>query len=266
VNSFANFAVAELVPAAQDILLARYEEHKSGEDIGVENKGDGSPASHADREAEQVMRALIEKKFPAHGIIGEEFGLKNPKAEYVWVLDPLDGTREFLAKEAGWGTLIALMRNGRPVVGIIHDALNNITWRGGDGKAVPKAPPPPKILAEASVACTALSMFDSSPWKAGAKKMFESCKEPRPRLNCLGFAYVADGVIDLAAESSLKLHDIAALLPVLWDAGAQCVTPDGAYRDHVFNLANAEKESYTLVTGRDPALVKQALAILGGQS
>ena len=266
-SEFADFAVEQLVPAARGVLLAKYEEHKSGRDIGVENKGDGSPASRADREAEQVMRGLIEKKFPAHGIIGEEFGLKNPKAEYVWVLDPLDGTREFLAKEAGWGTLIALMHNGRPIVGIIHDALNNITWRGGDGKIADKKKAAPKKLAEASVACTALSMFDSSPWKAGAKKMFEACRQPRPRLNCLGFAYVADGTVDLAAESSLKLHDIAALLPVLWDAGAQCVTPDGgAYRDHVFNLANAEKESYTLVTGRDPALVKQALAILGGQS
>lgn len=264
-KEFADFAVSRLVPAAEAVLLRRYEEHKRGADIGVENKGDGSPASRADREAEQVMRDIIEKTYPAHGIIGEEFGLKNPQAEYVWVLDPLDGTREFLAKEAGWGTLIALMHKGRPVVGVIHDAQKKVTWCGGNGTIANKNKAAPKKLAQASVSCTNIAMFDGSPWKNGAKKLFESCGEAKKRLNCLGFAYVADGSIDLAAESSLKLHDIAALLPVLWDAGAECATPGGNYKGYSFNLANAEKENYTLVTGRDAALVKEALAVLEGK-
>jgi inositol-phosphate phosphatase/L-galactose 1-phosphate phosphatase/histidinol-phosphatase len=264
VKPYADFAVEKLVPAAEAVLLRRFEEHKSGKDIGVENKGDGSPASRADREAEQVMRRLIESAYPSHGIIGEEFGLKNPEAEYVWVLDPLDGTREFLAKEAGWGTLIALMHKGRPVVGIIHDAQKKITWRGGDGTITGKNIAPAKTLAQASVSCTNIAMFDSSPWQQGAKALFGRCGEVKKRLNCLGFAYVADGTIDLAAESSLKLHDVAALLPVLWDAGAECVMPGGSYRGFTFDLANAEEESYTLVTGRDAALAREALALLEG--
>lgn len=262
-KQFADFAVETLVPAARAVLLRRYEEHRKGADIGIENKGDGSPASKADREAEEVMRKLIKKEFPAHGIIGEEYGLENPGAEYVWVLDPLDGTRQFLDMDGEWGTLIALMRNGKPVVGIVDDAVNNVTWRGEAGGKGKKPANGNKNLAKASIACTRPEMFSETPWEKTAPELFKACGKVEEKLNCLGFTYVADGTIDAAAEGNLKLHDIAALLPVLWQAGADAVMPNGtAYSDYVFDLKAAEKSTYTLITAHDPALVKQVCAIL----
>src|SRR5271170_1210574 len=86
----------------------------------VETKSDQSPVTEADRGAEQLMRRLIEKKFPGHGIIGEEFGSENPDAEFVWVLDPIDGTKAFITACPLFGTLIALMHRGQPVLGAIH--------------------------------------------------------------------------------------------------------------------------------------------------
>ncbi len=260
-KEFADFAVQTLVPAVQDILRLAFAAHQAGQEMDIVTKGDNTAASRADREAEQVLRGLIGTAYPEHGIIGEEFGAEKAEASYVWVLDPLDGTREFLAKEAGWGTLIALLHRGKPVLGVIHDSINGLTWPRPE-----KAVAAQEVLSRSSVACTSPdTMFDGTPWQDGAARLFRACRDVRPRLNCLGFSYVADGSVDLAAEGSLKLHDIAALLPVLWQAGADCRTAAGAsYRDYVFDLSRAATESYTLVTSRHPALVRQAVAMMGG--
>src|SRR5262249_59960496 len=91
--------------------------------LAVEDKSRGGafdPVTAADRAAEQAMRALIRDAFPDHGIIGEEFGAERTDAEYVWVLDPIDGTKSFIAGMPAWGTLIALTRFGEPVYGMMH--------------------------------------------------------------------------------------------------------------------------------------------------
>ena len=258
-NAFADFARTHLVPAAQGVLLQAHAAHKSGADIDIVAKRDGTPASRADRDAEQALRAIIREHYPDHGIVGEEFPAENSAADYVWVLDPLDGTKEFLALEAGWGTLIGLLHKGRPVLGVIHDSLNRKTWI-----APGCLNSEPKDLKDCSIACTSPSgQFTGTDWEDGSVRLFAKIRDVRVRLNCLGFAYVADGTVDLGVENKLKLHDIVALLPVLWSAGAVCRMPGGRdYRDYDFSLRDIETQSYGIVTGRDPDLVEQALTVL----
>ena len=91
--------------------------------VTVESKSDSSPVTIADKLAEEKMREIISKEFPTHGIIGEEFGNKNTDAEYVWVLDPIDGTKSFISGALSFGTLIALVKNGKPIIGVINHPI-----------------------------------------------------------------------------------------------------------------------------------------------
>src|SRR6516162_7841547 len=105
--------------------------------LGVEDKSRGGafdPVTAADRAAESAMRAMIRGKFPAHGIVGEEFGAERPDADYVWFLDPIDGTKSFISGMPAWGTLIALTHRGTPVLGMMHQPFVR-EWFSGDGAA-----------------------------------------------------------------------------------------------------------------------------------
>jgi fructose-1,6-bisphosphatase/inositol monophosphatase family enzyme len=257
-SAFQDFAAGILVPASRAVLLRAFEAYRNGADLDVATKQDGSPASEADREAERVLRRLIAAHYPDHGIVGEEFGAERADADYVWVLDPLDGTREFLAKADGWGTLIALLEKGKPVVGIIDDPLQGRIRLAGP--AANKS----TTLKNAQICCTNPAlMFAGTQWQTGAERLFAMAGKVETRRNCLGFADVAEGKADLAVEAGLKLHDVAALLPVLWEAGAICLMLDGRdYRAHAFDLS-LKDESYTLLTGRDAVLVQEALGYFG---
>src|ERR1700686_1774697 len=105
--------------------------------LGVENKsrsGGFDPVTAADRAAEAAMRALINRTFPEHGVVGEEFAAERPDAEYVWVLDPIDGTKSFICGMPAWGTLIGLTGFGKPVFGMMHQPFLRETFTG-DGEA-----------------------------------------------------------------------------------------------------------------------------------
>src|SRR5260370_32311506 len=111
--------------------------------LGVEDKSRGGafdPVTAADRAAEAAMRAMIREQFPAHGIIGEEFGAERPDAEFVWVLDPIDGTKSFISGMPAWGTLIALTRAGRPVFGLVHQPFTRERFSGDGGRAHYRGP------------------------------------------------------------------------------------------------------------------------------
>ena len=104
--------------------------------LGVENKsrsGGFDPVTAADRAAEAAMRALIKRTFPEHGVVGEELGAERPDAEYVWVLDPIDGTKSFICGLPAWGTLIALTRGGKPIYGMMHQPFTREHF-SGDGR------------------------------------------------------------------------------------------------------------------------------------
>src|SRR5258708_30793686 len=105
--------------------------------LGIENKspaGGFDPVTAADRAAEVAMRTLIKKTFPEHGIVGEELGAERPDAEYVWFLDPIDGTKSFISGMPAWGTLIALTHRGTPVLGMMHQPFVGERF-SGDGAA-----------------------------------------------------------------------------------------------------------------------------------
>jgi histidinol dehydrogenase len=243
-NACDTFAKNTLIPAVCQNLMKHFAVYKAGQNISIQTKNDGTPASDADRETEKILRSLIKQEYPDHGIAGEEFGIENPQSDYIWVLDPLDGTREFLAQKSGWGNLIALLYKGRPVLGFITD---------------PQQAEPVKGF----VACTCPeAMFDNTAYELGARKYFKNCDLQRD-LNCMGFAYVASGHIDIAIEQDLKLHDIAALLSPLWGSGCLCYDLNGQdYKNHVFDVSATR--TYSLVTSRDQSLVFDAIEKMTG--
>ena len=98
--------------------------------IAVDDKQDKSPVTQADREIERILRELIRKTFPTHGIVGEEFGQDNEQAEFVWVIDPIDGTKSFATGRPLFGTILGLMHNGKPVAGLIEQAFTKERWFG----------------------------------------------------------------------------------------------------------------------------------------
>jgi histidinol phosphatase-like enzyme (inositol monophosphatase family) len=195
--------------------------------------GGFDPVTEADKGAERAIRALISARYPNHGVIGEEYGENRPDAEFVWVLDPVDGTRAFIAGLPVWTTLIGLRFEGKPVLGSIGQSFLDelyIGHAGGSrlqtrGQSRPlKVRPCPK-LSDALIATTDPAIFhgaERDAWRsvrAGARLA---------RLGCDAYAYamVAAGTIDLVLESGLKAWDIDAAIPVI--AGAGGLTTDWA--------------------------------------
>lgn len=184
------------------------------------------PVTEADREAEAAIRRLIAARYPDHGVIGEEYGEDRPEAEHVWVLDPIDGTRAFIAGLPLWTNLIALSREGRPAVGVIgQPCLDEIFIGGPSGARLLKAGAetalavrPCRHLNDAVIATTDPDLFTGA--ELGAWTQVRAAAR-LARLGCDGYAYamVAAGKIDLVAESGLKVWDWSALVPVIEAAG-----------------------------------------------
>ncbi len=198
--------------------------------LGIEDKGKSGrfdPVTNADRAAETVMRALIKQHFPAHGIIGEEFGSERTEAEYVWVLDPIDGTKSFIAGMLAWGTLIALTRLGEPVFGMVHQPFTRERFSGDGEAARYRGPAGDRDLR--TRACSSLSeaiLFTTSPLLMQDKKdrmafgrVEEKVKRSRYGGDCYAYCMLAAGHIDLVIETELKPHDVIPLIPIIHGAG-----------------------------------------------
>lgn len=232
-------------------------------DCGEEDKGgDGAfdPVTRADRDAEAAIRRLIAARFPDHGVIGEEYGEDRPEAEYVWVLDPVDGTRAFIAGLPLWTTLIALRRQGRPILGVIAQPCLDEIFLGGPSGAVllkgAEAPCPLRTRAcpslnEAVIATTDPDIFTGA--ELGAWTQVRAAAR-LARLGCDAYAYamVAAGRIDLVAETSLKPWDWSALVPVIEAAGGRVTNWRGAAPD----------DGGQILAVGDAALTDQALVAL----
>ena len=214
--TFAN----RLADAARTAILPHF---RSG--LGSERKADRSPVTEADRAAEQVMRALINAEFPEDAIHGEEFGASGGSSGRTWVLDPIDGTTSFLAGRPIFGTLIALVQEGWPVLGVIDQAVTQERWVGVTGQPTlfngqPVRTRPCPSLAEASLATTGPHYFDDHD---GAHFMALAAKTDHKRMvmggDCYNYAMLAMGQLDVVCEAGLKLHDYAALIPIVEGAG-----------------------------------------------
>ena len=205
--------------------------------LGVEDKSRGGmfdPVTAADRAAELAMRTLIRKKFPAHGIIGEEFGPERSDAEFVWVLDPIDGTKSFISGMPAWGTLIALTRSGRPVFGMVHQPFIGerfsgdglaATYRGPAGNRALMVRPCP-ALAEAVLYTTSPRLMNAAD-RAIFARVEELVRLSRYGGDCYSYCMLAAGHVDLVIETELKPHDVAALIPIISGAGGIVTTWNG---------------------------------------
>ena len=206
----------------------------------VDNKGGAlfDPVTEADRASETAMRALIEREFPDHGIAGEEFGEKPSDSGYAWVLDPIDGTRAFIAGLPLWGVLIALTYGGKPIVGVMDQPYLGERYRGwapldsvGADFTVRGVTAPLKTRACAGLSDAILSSTDASLFNDPEADAFahvrSRAKLTRYGYDCYAYAMVAAGHIDCVVESGLKQHDIAALIPIIAGAGGGVCAWDG---------------------------------------
>ena len=201
--------------------------------LTVENKKAGGfdPVTAADRAAEEAMRSLIRKAFPEHGILGEEYGSERTDSEYVWVLDPIDGTKSFISGMVAWGTLIGLMRFGEPVYGMMHQPFTRERFSGDSGAALYRGPTGNRSLNVR--ACTGLDdalLFTTSPLlmqeadRARFRKVEDKVKLSRYGGDCYAYCMLAAGQIDLIIETELKPHDVVPLIPIVLGAGGIITT------------------------------------------
>lgn len=228
--------------------------------IGSERKGDRTPVTEADRAAEQAMRRLIEAEFPRDAVHGEEFGASAGNSGRTWVLDPIDGTTAFMAGRPIFGTLIALVQEGWPVLGVIDQPILGERWVGltgtpttFNGTQVRTRPCP--NLSDAALATTGPHYFDDHD---GEHFMALAAKTDHKRMvmggDCYNYAMLAMGQLDVVCEANLKLHDYAALIPVVEGAG-------GVMCDWNGDPLHAASSGHVLALG-DPARVEDVVEAL----
>lgn len=229
--------------------------------VAIDDKSDASPVTIADRETEAAMRALIKDAFPTHGILGEEHGAEGIDAEWLWVLDPIDGTKAFITGKPSFGTLIGLMHRGRPILGLIDQPITRERWLGGAGRPTTLNGRPVKVracphLPDAYLYSTAPEMFEGAD-AAAWERIRASVKQPRYGADCYAYALLASGFVDLVVEAQLKPYDWTALVPVIEGAG-------GLVTDWAGKPLRIGGDGRVCAAG-DAALHAEALEVLAGQ-
>jgi histidinol phosphatase-like enzyme (inositol monophosphatase family) len=226
--------------------------------VAIDDKVDQSPVTIADREAETAMRDILERHVPEHGVFGEEHGAVRTDAEYVWVLDPIDGTKAFITGLPIFGTLIALLHRGKPVMGVIDQPILKERWLGVAGERSTFNGQPISVRA-----CAALAdayMYSTAPimFPAGYEKPHEALTRKvklfRWGGDCYAYGLLASGHVDLVVEASLKLYDFAALVPVVKGAG-------GLITDWKGGELDMHSDGAVLAAG-DPAVHRAAMGVL----
>ena len=190
--------------------------------LGVESKTDNSPVTVADREAEAAMRQLIEAEYPEHGIIGEEYGTVRGDADYQWALDPVDGTRSFLGGYPLFTTLISLVWQNQPVLGVIYQPVLQERWVCGGGQTMLNDKPVRvrecKALVNAVVATTSIDYFTPAQGEAFLK-VKKTCAHTVLGGDAYAYAMLASGQMDVVVDAGLKAYDYCALAPIIKSAG-----------------------------------------------
>ncbi len=221
-NDFASLA-NQLADASGEVLRSWFRKP-----VGVESKADTSPVTEADRAVESVIRARIEAVFPAHGIIGEEFGNLRGESEYQWVIDPIDGTRAFMSGFPTFTTLISLLHNGVPVVGVIDQPILRERWLGVAGNATAcNVNSVRKIVktraenlsAQTLIGTTSAPYYFSVDEAMAFERVRKICSHTNIGGDAYGYAMLASGQFDLFVDVCLKPYDFCALVPVIEGAG-----------------------------------------------
>ena len=232
----------------------------------VKNKASGAgfdPVTAADRAAERAIRAAIAKSFPDHGILGEEFAAVRGAGRYQWVVDPIDGTRAFIMGSPLWGTLIGLVDDGKPVLGLMDQPFTRERFWAYRGAARMRAPDGRTRrlktrgcsgLAEAVLTSTHPDLFGSPKEQAAFGRLKARARMTRYGGDCYGYCLLAAGFVDVVVEAGLKAHDVAALIPIIEGAGGRITTWDNKPALHGGRI---------LATG-DARVHEEALALLSG--
>lgn len=254
VKDFANY-LADI--SAQ--ITKKYFRLPNGEII----KGDESPVTKADREIEEIIREKITQKFPDHGIIGEEFGNYNENADYVWILDPIDGTSSFIIGRPIFGTLISLTHKGKSVLGLMDQAINNERWIGIDGEGAyfngKKIQTRNCQSLSDAVMCSGSSYYFKGGDEGVLQKISSLTKYQKIGGviyggDCYSYVTLASGFVDIVIDPGLKVYDYAALIPIVEMAGG--VVSDWQGNDLYL------KSDVRLIASANKELHKQALEIL----
>ncbi len=252
-----------LADASGEVLRPRF---RAG--LNVDNKASGGafdPVTEADRLVEQVLRQRIEKAFPNHSIVGEEFGTKKGDSPLTWVIDPIDGTRSFISGVPLWGTLIALNDGNRPVIGVVDQPYLGERFVGVHLSKISKAElriagRAQKLktracgrLANAILTCTDPVLFSEAAELDAYRQVETSCQLVRYSMDCYGYCLVALGTIDLVIEAGLAPYDIQALIPIIEAAGGLVTDWNG----------NLPVNGGQIVAAGDARVHAEALGILG---
>jgi len=263
IREMADIAATETLPHFRRPLQV---ENKLAGGSG-ESAGGFDPVTIADKNAEAALRKHINQRFPTHGILGEEYGAENLDSEFVWVLDPIDGTRLFVSGLPLWGTLIALCHQGKPILGaMIQPVLGEIFVGAGNHawlSTMATNAQPQRLATRQHQALGQATLFTTdpalmiAPERAHYDRLEQSCQLARYGADCYGYAMVASGFVDLVVEAGLQIYDIAALVPIIEAAGGKVTTWQGnpvegfEYHDRLQILAAA-----------NPALHEKSRAIL----
>ena len=216
-TEFKNFTKV-LTRASSEIIKTYF---RTG--VSVESKSDNSPVTIADKKAEEVMRELILKHFPDHGIVGEEFGETNKDAEYKWVLDPIDGTKSFICGAYSFGTLIGLLRNGQPILGIYHHPILNdfligdnlITEINGSKTLIRNC----DDLSKAILLTTDHLNIEKYQKIDKFEQLIKKVKLYRNWGDCYGYYLLATGYADIMIDPIMSPWDLLPLIPIIKGAG-----------------------------------------------
>lgn len=240
--------IADFIPFANSLadksgeILRRYYRNFGK----VITKEDQSPVTIADQETESALRKLIEAKYPEHGIIGEEHGRIREHAEYVWVIDPIDGTASFVIGRPIFGTLIALLHNGEPVLGLMDQPITKERWVAAKGAGCLFSGSSAHVrscdILKKAVLCTTGPQY----FNEGEEKQFDKIAAHAKQVvyggDCYNYALLASGHVDAVVEAGLKLHDFAALKVLVEEAG-------GVITDWHGKTLNAESDGSVIACG-----------------
>lgn len=232
----------------------------------MKNKASGTgydPVTAADQAAERAIRAAIAKSYPDHGILGEEFAAVRGAGRYQWVVDPIDGTRAFIMGSPLWGTLIGLIEDDKPVLGLMDQPFTRERFWAHGGAARMRAPDGRTRrlktracsgLAQAVLTSTHPDLFNSPKEMAAFGRIKTRVRMTRYGGDCYGYCLLAAGFVDVVVEAGLKAHDVAALIPIIEGAGGKITTWDNK---------PALRGGRIVATG-DKRVHEEALALLGG--
>jgi inositol-phosphate phosphatase/L-galactose 1-phosphate phosphatase/histidinol-phosphatase len=251
-----------------DILLANRLADAAGDAIRPffrsgfthEAKPDASPVTEADRAAEAAIRRILDAECPRDGIIGEEYGEKAGTSGRIWIIDPIDGTVSFMAGRPIFGSLVALLEENWPVLGVIDQCINKERWVGATGypttlNGVAVKSRSCRSLSDATLATSGPQYFSQHD---GDHFMALAAKTAHKRMlfggDCYNYALLASGHIDIVVEAGLKLHDFAALVPVIMGSG-------GIMSDWSGDPLHADSNGHVIAVG-DPARLEDVLEAL----